>query len=146
MTSSLSSSWLLPRCSPNTRPLPALPRWAPKSNREPFEAIKLQLIGEKEASGRLILLSFDPNHCNNLTCWTISTVGQWTVGSAPHWDKFDLTINRTEKPLIPPTSHTEHNLLPLAATRRRSWCCQSRFPVKVFYCAAPTASTSPPNQ
>lgn len=102
MTSSLSWSWLPPRCSPNAGPLPASPTWAPKSNREPFGAIKLQLIGEKEARGCLILSSFDSSDCNNLPCWTISTVRQ------QHWDQSDLTANRTRR-------------------RRRSWCCQSRF-------------------
>lgn len=50
--------------------LPALPRWAPKSNREPFGAIKLRLIGEKEPSGRLISLIFrsHPTHHINLSC------------------------------------------------------------------------------
>lgn len=116
MTSSLSWSWLPPCCSPNAGPLPASPRWAPKSNREPFGAIKLQLIGEKEARGCLILPSFDPNDWNNLPCWTISTVRQ------QHWDQSGLTANRTR--------------------RRRSWCCHSRFPGKVFQCPSATS----PNQ
>lgn len=49
--------------------LPALPRWAPKSNREPFGAIKLRLIGEKEPSGCLISPIFisHPTHHINLS-------------------------------------------------------------------------------
>lgn len=38
---------------------------------------------------------------------------------------------------IPPPSHTKHGLLTLSAPRRGSWCCRSRFPVKVFYCPRP---------
>lgn len=51
--------------------LPALPRWASKSNREPFGAIKPWLIGEKEASGWLISPIFisPPTHHINLPCW-----------------------------------------------------------------------------
>lgn len=50
--------------------LPALPRWAPKSNREPFGAIKLRLIGEREPSGCLISPIFisHPTHHINLPC------------------------------------------------------------------------------
>lgn len=64
--------------------LPALPRWAPKSNREPFGAIKLQLIGEKEPSGCLISPIFisHPTHRINLPCWCISTWSQCTYGAA----------------------------------------------------------------
>lgn len=62
--------------------LPALPRWAPKSNREPFGAIKLWLIGEKEPSGCLISPIFisHPTHHINLSCWFISTCSQCTSG------------------------------------------------------------------
>lgn len=50
--------------------LPALPRWAPKSNREPFGAIKPWLIGEKEPSGCLISPIFisPPTHHIYLPC------------------------------------------------------------------------------
>lgn len=51
--------------------LPALPRWAPKSNTEPFGAVKLQLIGGKEPSGCLfstIFISHPTDHINLLCC------------------------------------------------------------------------------
>lgn len=50
--------------------LPALPRWAPKSNREPFGVIELWLIGEKELTGCLISTIFmsHPTHHINLSC------------------------------------------------------------------------------
>jgi len=50
--------------------LPALPRWAPKSNRESFGAIELRPIGEKELSGCVISPIFisHPTHHINLSC------------------------------------------------------------------------------
>lgn len=62
--------------------LPALPRWAPKSNREPFGAIKLRLIGEKEPSGCLISPVFisHPTHHINLSCWSISICSRCPSG------------------------------------------------------------------
>lgn len=51
--------------------LPVLPRWAPKSNREPFGAIELWLIGEKEPSGCLIspiFISHPTHHINLSSC------------------------------------------------------------------------------
>lgn len=63
--------------------LPALPRWAPKSNREPFGAIKLRLIGEREPSGCLISSIFisRPTHHINLPCCVFSSCSQYTSGS-----------------------------------------------------------------
>lgn len=85
--------------------LPALPRWTPKSNRGPFGAIKLWLIGEKEPSGCLIIPIFisHPNHHINLSCWPIHTCNQGMFSlTFSHLYNSALLMKSTEKTMTRP--------------------------------------------